>query len=162
MLNQGNPGAPKLSEVEVQMVDQNKQNIVSNINNVRPEAAQADSKDAIDPILAVYHRTIEEIEKMPVIEKTMTVCPECKLIINGTIYKDGDNVMIRKYCPEHGWTIEKYWEDYDMYMKMRSYNYLRKGLRQPQLHNDTRGRTARSTAGCARGTSPTPGLPTSS
>ena len=26
---------------------------------------------------------------MPVIEKTMTVCPECKLIINGTIYKDG-------------------------------------------------------------------------
>src|SRR5208283_1931490 len=138
MLNQGNPGAPKLSEVEVQMVDQNKQNIVSNINNVRPKA-EVDSKDATDPIFAVYHRSIEEIEKMQVIDKTMTVCPECKLIVNGTIYKDGDNVMIRKFCPEHGWAIEKYWEDYDMYMKMRRYNYYGRGFDNPNYVNDTKG-----------------------
>ena len=89
--------------------------------------------------LAVYHRTMEEIEKMPVIEETMTVCPECKLIIKGTIYKDGDNVMIRKYCPEHKWTIEKYWEDYDMYMKMRRYNYFGRGFDNPNVITPTKG-----------------------
>lgn len=63
-----------------------------------------------NPILAPYHRLMEDMEKMPVLERTKTVCPECKLIIDGTIYKDEENVMIRKNCPEHGWTIEKYWK----------------------------------------------------
>ncbi len=94
---------------------------------------------AIDPVLAPYHRTIEEIERMPVIEQTKTVCPECKLIVDGTIYRDGDNVMIRKYCPEHGWTVEKYWEDYDMYMKMRRYNYFGRGFDNPNYITDTKG-----------------------
>ncbi|BCS90984.1 MAG: radical SAM protein [Candidatus Micrarchaeota archaeon] len=96
-------------------------------------------RDALNPVLQPYRRTIEEIEKMPIIEKTQTVCPECKLIIQGTIYRDGDNVMIRKYCPEHGWFIEKYWEDYDMYMKMRNYNYYGRGFQNPNLVTDTKG-----------------------
>ena len=63
------------------------------------------------------------MERMPVVDRTKTICPECKLIIDGIIYRDGDFVMIRKRCPEHGWTVEKYWEDYEMYMQMRKYNY---------------------------------------
>ncbi len=134
MPNQGNPGAPK-PEVQVQV----EQNIVNNINNVRPSVQAPTQKEISDPVLAVYHRSMEEIEKMPVIEKTMTVCPECKLIINGIIYKDGDNVMIRKHCPEHQWTIEKYWEDYDMYMKMKRYNYYGRGFDNPNYISDTKG-----------------------
>ncbi|MEM3838992.1 MAG: radical SAM protein [Candidatus Micrarchaeaceae archaeon] len=88
-----------------------------------------------DPLLAPYHRTVEEMEKMPVLERTKTVCPECKLIIDGTIYKDGDNVMIRKYCPEHNWTVEKYWEDYEMYVKMKNYNYYGRGFDNPNFIN---------------------------
>jgi 7,8-dihydro-6-hydroxymethylpterin dimethyltransferase len=115
-------------------------NIISNINNKRPEvAAETDVSASVNPILAPYHRTIEEIEKMPVIEKTMTVCPDCKLIIEGTIYKDAENVMIRKFCPEHKWAIEKYWEDYDMYMKMRRYNYFGRGFDNPNFITETRG-----------------------
>lgn len=96
--------------------------------------AQANG-EAMNPLYAPYHRTLEEIEAMPVIDKTKTVCPECKLIIDGTLYKDGDNVMIRKYCPEDGWTIEKYWEDYDMYMRMRNYNYYGRGFDNPDVIN---------------------------
>jgi len=143
----GEMSAQSASEVSVQLdlektmeeetVDQN---LISNINNVRPESADStDAQAKIDPILAPYHRTIEEIEKMPIIETTKTVCPECKLIIDGTIYKDGDNVMIRKNCPEHGWTIEKYWEDYDMYMKMRRYNYYGRGFDNPNYITETKG-----------------------
>ena len=145
--NIGEMSAQSASEVSVQLdlektmeeetVDQN---LISNINNVRPESADStDAQAKVDPVLAPYHRTIEEIEKMSVIETTKTVCPECKLIIDGTIYKDGDNVMIRKNCPEHGWTIEKYWEDYDMYMKMRRYNYYGRGFDNPNYITETKG-----------------------
>ncbi len=117
------------SEMETQI--QIDQNLISNINNKRPEMKAEETGAPMDPLLAPYHRTMEEMEKMPVIEKTMTVCPECKLVIQGTIYKDEDNVMIRKYCPDHKWTVEKYWEDYEMYMKMRKYNYFGRGFDNP-------------------------------
>jgi uncharacterized radical SAM superfamily Fe-S cluster-containing enzyme len=91
--------------------------------------------ESYDAMQAPYHRTDEEIDAMPVIDKTKTVCPECKLIIEGIIYKDGENVMIRKECPEHGRTVEKYWEDYEMYMKMRKYNYYGRGLDNPDVIN---------------------------
>jgi hypothetical protein len=88
--------------------------------------------EAHDPLLAPYHRTLAEMERMLVVGETKTICPECKLIIDGTLYKDGDFVMIRKRCPEHGWTVEKYWEDYEMYMKMRKYDYDGRGLDNPE------------------------------
>ena len=88
-----------------------------------------------DMLLAPYRRTIEEVSKMPVLERTKTVCPECKLIVDGTIYKDGDNVMIRKQCPDHGWSMEKYWEDYEMYMRMKNYNYFGRGFDNPNYIN---------------------------
>lgn len=94
---------------------------------------------ATDPALAPYHRSMNEIERMPVIDKTTTVCPECKLIIEGLIYKDEDNVMIRKHCPEHGWTIEKYWEDYEMYIKMRKFHYTGRAFNNPNYTTETRG-----------------------
>ncbi len=99
----------------------------------RTEMKQEDYSS--NPILAPYHRTLEAMEKMPVLERTKTVCPECKLIIDGTIYKDEDNVMIRKNCPEHGLTVEKYWEDYDMYVKMKNYNYYGRGFDNPNYIN---------------------------
>ena len=126
------------SQVQVEKIDKN---IIENINNIRPELpADIEATSAVNPVLAPYRRTMEEIEKMPIIEKTMTVCPECKLIVNGTIYKDGENVMIRKFCPEHKWSIEKYWEDYDMYMKMRRYNYFGRGFDNPNFITETHGR----------------------
>lgn len=110
---------------------------IKGINSVRPENNNAVPDS--NPVLAPYHRSTEEIEKMPVLDTTMTVCPECKLIIKGTIYKDGDNVMIRKQCPEHGMFIEKYWEDYDMYMKMRGLNYYGRGVNNPNYITETKG-----------------------
>ncbi|MEM0123985.1 MAG: radical SAM protein [Candidatus Micrarchaeaceae archaeon] len=95
------------------------------VKDARPQR-QEDSK-----VLAPYHRTLEEITKMPVLGRTKTVCPECKLIIDGIIYRDGDNVMIRKQCPEHGLFVEKYWEDYEMYTKMESSNYYGHGISNP-------------------------------
>ena len=43
--------------------------------------------------------------------------------------------MMRKRCPEHGLTVEKYWEDYEMYMRMRNYNYAGRGFDNPDMEN---------------------------
>ncbi len=113
-------------------------NATSNVTmNVNPKSGTATIETQLreDPVLAPYHRTMEELESMPVIDRTKTVCPECKLVIDGILYKDGDNVMIRKQCEDHGWTVEKYWEDYDMYMKMRGYNYYGRGFENPNYRN---------------------------
>ncbi len=88
------------------------------------------------PLQAPYHRSTQEILAMPILDMTKTICPECKLVIDGTIYRDGDIVMIRKQCPDHGMYVEKYWEDYSMYMKMRGYNYSGRGFDNPELIND--------------------------
>jgi uncharacterized radical SAM superfamily Fe-S cluster-containing enzyme len=130
-------GSPQHRD-HVEKVAQSATVVIEEINSKRPEM-KADVPGVNDPITAPYHRTIEEIEQMPVIEKTMTVCPECKLVVSGILYKDGDNVMIRKHCPEHQWTIEKYWEDYDMYMKMRRYNYFGRGFENPNYITETKG-----------------------
>ena len=47
--------------------------------------------------------------------------------------------MIRKHCPEHRWTIEKYWEDYDMYMKDEKVQLLRTVDSTTQIHNTNKG-----------------------
>ena len=57
-------------------------NIVVNINNKRPEMDENSAETLTNPVLAPYHRTLQEIEKMPVLERTKTVCPECKLIVD--------------------------------------------------------------------------------
>ncbi len=112
----------------------NDQNLVVNINSVRPKTDDAEA-EVYDKVLAPYHRTMEEVKRMPVLERTKTVCPECKLIVDGIIYRDEENVMIRKFCPEHGWSIEKYWEDYEMYMRMKGYNYYGRGFDNPNYVN---------------------------
>ncbi len=127
---QASSGKQGNAQAQVQVQVQVKKELPEEINSKRPET-KMDDVNTSDPLYAPYHRTMEDMEKMPVIEKTMTVCPECKLIIEGTIYKDGDNVMIRKFCPEHKWTVEKYWEDYDMYTKMKRYNYFGRGFDNP-------------------------------
>ena len=107
--------------------------VIIGTKQVEGKANAIDSK--MDKVLAPYHRTMEEVNKMPVLERTKTVCPECKLIVDGTIYRDDENVMIRKFCPEHGWTVEKYWEDYEMYTRMKGYNYYGRGFDNPNYLN---------------------------
>ena len=110
--------------------------IVSEVTKTGEKSITINVKAASEEkTLAPYHRTMVEVNRMPVLERTKTVCPECKLIIDGTIYKDEENVMIRKNCPEHGWTIEKYWEDYEMYMRMKNYNYFGRGFDNPNYVN---------------------------
>jgi len=64
---------------------------------------------------------------------TTSVCPECLKIIPAEIYEKKNIVWISKVCPQHGETIEKYWEDYDMYKKASKYARDGKGVHNPNV-----------------------------
>jgi uncharacterized radical SAM superfamily Fe-S cluster-containing enzyme len=71
---------------------------------------------------------------MLAIRVTASLCPECaaenkfdRMKIPALVYAEGGEVKMIKECPEHGVTKEKYWEDYDMYMKAKK--WLDKGIK---------------------------------
>lgn len=56
---------------------------------------------------------------------TRSLCPECKRLLDATVYEEGGIILIKKECPEHGVYVEKYWESSDMY------NFARKHISPP-------------------------------
>jgi len=70
------------------------------------------------------------------IKGTTSVCPECLKIIPAEIYESNNIVWISKTCPKHGETIEKYWEDYPMYVKASRFARNGKGITNPNVKLD--------------------------
>ncbi len=78
---------------------------------------------------------------MRILDHTKSLCPSCvaekkfdKMLVDAIIYEDKGKVWIKKTCPEHGETIDVYWEDYEMYEKAKKYADM-KGveLENPQI-----------------------------
>ena len=55
-------------------------NSISGVNDSKPTEIKEN-----DDGLKYYSRTKKELEAMPEVDTTMTICPECKLIIKGTL-----------------------------------------------------------------------------
>jgi len=78
---------------------------------------------------------------MKILEQTLSLCPKCvaekkfdKMVVPATVYEENGKVMIKKTCPEHGETVDVYWEDYEMYEKAKKFADM-KGveLENPQI-----------------------------
>jgi hypothetical protein len=73
-------------------------------------------------------------EGAEVLRRTRSLCPMCvmegkyhRFIIDSVIYGRGGKVWQTKYCGEHGFTTEVYWEDLDLYK--RASRFVDKGVR---------------------------------
>ncbi|MFH0949411.1 MAG: radical SAM protein [Candidatus Aenigmatarchaeota archaeon] len=67
---------------------------------------------------------------------TQSVCPECSKnqnikILPAVVFEKGGKVWITRKCPKHGIITDVYWEDAEMYDKMRKYGYDGKGIDNP-------------------------------
>ncbi len=69
------------------------------------------------------------------IKDTTSVCPECLKIIPAEIYEKKNIVWISKTCPQHGETVEKYWEDYKMYDRASKFAREGKGIHNPNVRH---------------------------
>ena len=59
--------------------------------------------------------------KVQCMKKTQTVCPECYKVIEGTIYEEDGQVLIKKTCPDHGEFKDIYWSDANLYHKAQEF-----------------------------------------
>jgi uncharacterized radical SAM superfamily Fe-S cluster-containing enzyme len=68
---------------------------------------------------------------------TKSLCPECKKVIPATIFEQNGQVMMEKYCPEHGKVVDVYWSDKDMYLRAERFAYDGTGIENPVIPNAT-------------------------
>lgn len=73
-------------------------------------------------------------EDAEVLGATESICPECvvegkyhQFIVDAVIYGKGGKVWQTKYCREHGYTTDIYWEDLELYK--RASRYVDPGVR---------------------------------
>ncbi len=52
---------------------------------------------------------------------TTSVCPVCNRILPAVVYRKGNEVWIKRTCPEHGEFDEVYYEDYEIYERFRKF-----------------------------------------
>ncbi len=87
------------------------------------------------------------------VEYTKSICPVCKVVVDGQVNIRDNKVYLRKRCKEHGWFEAVVYGDAQMYLDTR-------GSTSPApSHSPSRPRSrmvARRTAGCVRNTSSTP------
>jgi uncharacterized radical SAM superfamily Fe-S cluster-containing enzyme len=57
-----------------------------------------------------------------------SVCPECKKVIDSTIFEENGKIMLKKTCPEHGTFTDVYWSDSKLYDRFRRYSYVGSGV----------------------------------
>jgi hypothetical protein len=70
---------------------------------------------------------------MRTLRETTSVCPDCLKIIPAEIYEDDGMVWIKKSCLKHGETVEKYWEDSQMYERASRFARDGRGIDNPNV-----------------------------
>ena len=69
---------------------------------------------------------------MQIIKPTKSICPECKRVLEATIFEENGKVYMKKECPEHGFFQDVYWSDYEQYARAKDFEYLGSGIMNPR------------------------------
>ncbi len=71
-----------------------------------------------------------------ILNKTSSLCPECKKIIPAEVFVRADKVWIRKKCPQHGKVEDLYWGSYKLYKKAEKFAHDGKGIWNPNVKKE--------------------------
>lgn len=59
---------------------------------------------------------------------TKSICPECKRIIEASVFEENGKIVMGKECPDHGNFRDVYWSDAELYRKFEKYSYTGTGI----------------------------------
>ena len=59
---------------------------------------------------------------------TKSICPECKRVIEASIFEENGKIIMGKECPDHGSFRDVYWSDAELYRKFEKYSYTGPGV----------------------------------
>ena len=65
-------------------------------------------------------------------QKTQSLCPECRRVIDATISARGGQVFLEKECPEHGRFEDVYWSDEPSFDRAERLSYEGSGVENPR------------------------------
>lgn len=69
-------------------------------------------------------------------KKTMSICPECKKVIEADIFQEDGKVKMQKTCPEHGEFKDTVWSDADFYLWAEQFAVDGIGVSNPKVTKD--------------------------
>jgi len=69
---------------------------------------------------------------MRLIRTIKSICPECRKVLNATVFEEEGKVYMKKACPEHGSFQDLYWSDYEQYRRAERFRYEGSGIRNPR------------------------------
>lgn len=71
-----------------------------------------------------------------ILDRTMSLCPECLKLLPATVFERDGKVFMKKSCPEHGEVEEIYWGNAEMYKKARSFSMDGRGQEHPDVKKE--------------------------
>ena len=74
--------------------------------------------------------------KETLINKTSSLCPECKAIIPAEVFERDGKVWMSKECKKHGKYEELYWGDYEMFKRAKTFAHDGKGIHNPNVKKE--------------------------
>lgn len=66
-----------------------------------------------------------------------SVCPECKKVLDSTLFEENGKIMLKKTCPEHGTFLDTYWSDSELYKKFNRYSYIGSGVLNDKISSSS-------------------------
>ena len=71
---------------------------------------------------------LAEREEVKPIGTTLSICPECNLLLEAELIERGGKIYIKKTCPKHGEFTELYFGSAEMYRRFKKYAHDGKGI----------------------------------
>lgn len=65
------------------------------------------------------------------IKETKSLCPECGKSLKAEVFDDGDKILIKKTCDEHGEFENTYWSDNELYNRVEKFTPSITGVENP-------------------------------
>jgi uncharacterized radical SAM superfamily Fe-S cluster-containing enzyme len=73
-------------------------------------------------------QTVSEVSEIKqVLKTTLSICPECNMVIPAEIVERDGKIFLEKECPVHGRVIEVYYGDAEIYKRFSKYAHDGKG-----------------------------------
>jgi len=77
--------------------------------------------------------------RMGLPKETQSTCPECRQLIDATLFDEDGKVMMEKTCPEHGYCKDLVYSDVALYLRMEDWFFGDgKGVLNPPVTDATR------------------------
>lgn len=74
------------------------------------------------------------IETRQVLKTTLSICPECNMIISAEVVERDGKVFLEKECPNHGKFVEVYYGNAEIYKRFSKYAHDGKGTGKPNIN----------------------------